>query len=176
MAALRKPRRDGSWPTDGRFRIRRGAPADAAALVAIERRAFGDPWSEASFRESLAAAWSFGLVAEQEGDVVGYLIAREAAGTGEILNLAVDPPYRRSGIARALLDAGLAVLRQRAVQEVFLEVRVSNEAAQELYRGAEFRAVGRRRGYYRNPVEDALVLRRPLSGAQNAPDGVNLLD
>ena len=142
----------------------------------IERRAFGDPWSEASFRESLAAAWSFGLVAEQEGDVVGYLIAREAAGTGEILNLAVDPPYRRGGIARALLDAGLAVLRQRAVQEVFLEVRVSNEAAQELYRGAGFRVVGRRRAYYRNPVEDALVLRRPLSGAQNAPDGVNLLD
>jgi ribosomal-protein-alanine N-acetyltransferase len=176
MAALRKPRRDGSWPTEGRFRIRRGVPADAAALAAIERQAFGDPWSEASFRESLGAAWSFGLVAEEEDRIVGYLIAREAVGTGEILNLAVDPSYRRSGIARALLDAGLAVLRQRAVDEVFLEVRVSNEAAQALYRGAEFRPVGRRRAYYRNPVEDALVLRRALGGAQNAPDGVNLLD
>ena len=141
----------------------------------IERRAFGDPWSEASFRESLAAAWSFGLVAEGD-EIVGYLIAREAAGTGEILNLAVDPPYRRGGVARALLDAGLAVLRQRAVEEVFLEVRISNEAAQALYRGAEFRAVGRRRNYYRNPVEDALVLRRQLARAQNAPDSVNLLD
>lgn len=115
-------------------------------------------------------------MAEEEDRIVGYLIAREAVGTGEILNLAVDPSYRRSGIARALLDAGLAVLRQRAVDEVFLEVRVSNEAAQALYRGAEFRPVGRRRAYYRNPVEDALVLRRALGGAQNAPDGVNLLD
>ena len=151
-------------------------PADAHGLVAIERRAFGDPWSEASFRESLGAAWSFGLIAEQDAGVVGYLIAREAVGTGEILNLAVDPAHRRGGIARALLDAGLTVLRQRAVEEVFLEVRVSNDAAQALYRGAGFVAVGRRHAYYRNPVEDALVLRRALSGAQNAPDRVNLLD
>jgi ribosomal-protein-alanine N-acetyltransferase len=151
-------------------------PADARGLVAIERRAFGDPWSEASFRESLGAAWSFGLVAEQDAGVVGYLIAREAVGTGEILNLAVDPAHRRGGIARALLDAGLTVLRQRAVEEVFLEVRVSNDAAQALYHGAGFVAVGRRHAYYRNPVEDALVLRRALSGAQNAPDRVNLLD
>ncbi|HEY8104782.1 MAG TPA: ribosomal protein S18-alanine N-acetyltransferase, partial [Gemmatimonadales bacterium] len=113
---------------------------------------------------------------EQDADVVGYLIAREAAGTGEILNLAVDPPRRRAGIARALLDAGLTVLRQRAVEEVFLEVRVSNAAAQALYHGAGFEEVGRRRAYYRNPVEDALVLRRALSRAQNAPDRVNLLD
>jgi ribosomal-protein-alanine N-acetyltransferase len=161
---------------DGRFRIRRGTLADAPALAVIERRAFGDPWSEASFRESLAAAWSFGLVAEHDDAIVGYLIAREAAGTGEILNLAVDPPHRRTGVARALLDAGLTALRQRAVDEVFLEVRVSNEAAQALYRRAEFRAVGRRRGYYRNPVEDALVLRRALGEKKNAHDGVNLLD
>lgn len=176
MAALRKPRLDGNWPTDVPFRIRQGVPADARKLVAIERRSFGDPWSEASFRESLGAAWSFGLVAEREGEIVGYLIAREAAGTGEILNLAVDPSQRRAGIARALLDAGLALLRRRRVDEVFLEVRLSNEAAQTLYRGAGFETVGRRRAYYRNPVEDALVLRRALTPAQNGPDGVNMLD
>jgi ribosomal-protein-alanine N-acetyltransferase len=176
MAALRKPRPDGSGRTDVPFRIRQGVPADAPALVAIERRAFGDPWSEASFRESLSAAWTFGLVAERESEIVGYLIAREAAGTGEILNLAVDPPQRRSGVARALLDAGLVILRRRQVDEVFLEVRVSNEAAQSLYRRAAFRPVGRRRSYYRNPVEDALVLRLGLEREQNATDGVNLLD
>jgi len=176
MAALRKPRHDGSGRTDAPFRIRQGVPADAPALAAIERRAFGDPWSEASFRESLGAAWSFGLVAERGTEIVGYLIAREAAGTGEILNLAVDPPHRRGGIARALLEAGLAILRRREVDEVFLEVRLSNDAARSLYRGAEFRPVGRRRSYYRNPVEDALVLRRALRRGENAPDGVNMLD
>ena len=144
------------------FRIRSGVPADAPALAAIERRSFGDPWSEASFREALRAGWSFGLVAEAGEAIIGYLIAREAAGTGEILNLAVDPPRRREGIAHTLLDAGLAALRRRHVEEVYLEVRVSNEPAQALYRGAGFQPVGRRRAYYRNPVEDALVLRLEL--------------
>ncbi len=127
--------------------------------MAIERRAFADPWSEASFREALSAAWSFGLVAELDDEVAGYLIAREAGGSGEILNLAVDPPRRRTGVARALLKVGLAVLRRRGAEEIFLEVRESNLAAQTLYLGAGFRPVGQRAGYYRNPLEDALVLR-----------------
>jgi ribosomal-protein-alanine N-acetyltransferase len=159
MAGRRKPRPDGRRLTDAPCRIRRGVVADVPALVAIERRAFADPWSEASFREALGAAWSFGLVAEVDQAVVGYLVAREAGGSGEILNLAVDPSYRRGGIARALLDAGLAALRRRGAEEIFLEVRESNFAAQALYLGAGFRPVGQRAGYYRNPLEDALVLR-----------------
>ena len=159
MAGRRKLRPDGSKPTDVPCRIRRGTRADAAALVAIERRAFGDPWTESSFREALTAAWSFGLVAELDDAVVGYLIAREAGGAGEILNLAVDPPHRRSGIARALLEAGLVVLRRRGAEEIFLEVRESNIAARALYLGAGFRPIGQRARYYRNPLEDALVLR-----------------
>jgi ribosomal-protein-alanine N-acetyltransferase len=147
-------------------RIRRGTVADLPALVTIERRAFADPWSETSFREALAAAWSFGLVAEVKDAVVGYLIAREAGGSGEILNLAVDPPWRRSGIARTLLDAGVAALRRRGAEEIFLEVRESNVAAQTLYLAAGFRPVGQRSRYYRNPPEDALVLRLgPVSDA-----------
>lgn len=145
-------------------------------MAGIERRCFGDPWSEASFREALRASWSFGLVAENPDEVIGYVIAREAAGTGEILNLAVDLPHRRRGIACALLEAALAALRRRRAEEVYLEVRVSNEAAQALYRGAGFEPVGRRRGYYRNPAEDALVLRRSLERFENATDRVNLLD
>lgn len=102
-------------------------------------------------------------MAETAAGVVGYLIAREAAGTGEILNLAVAPEIRRGGIARQLLDAGLAALAVRNVEEVFLEVRESNLAAQALYVGAGFRPVGQRSGYYRSPREDALVLRRDLT-------------
>ena len=133
------------------------------ALAALERRCFTDPWSDTSFRESVDAGWSFGLVAESAAGIGGYLIAREAAGTGEILNLAVAPELRRSGIARQLLAAGLAALAARNVEEVFLEVRESNLAAQALYVGAGFRPVGQRSGYYRSPKEDALVLRRDLN-------------
>lgn len=144
---------------DAPYRIRSAVPADAAGLVAIERQAFSDPWSEASFREALASPWTFGLIAESARRPAGYLIAREVAGTGEVLNLAVAPEFRRCGIGGALLEAGLAALRRRKVDEVFLEVRESNISAQALYIGYGFRPVGQRAAYYRNPKEDALVLR-----------------
>lgn len=143
---------------DAPYRIRSAAAADAASLVAIERRCFSDPWSETSFREALDSPWSFGLVAHADQGVAGYLIAREVAGTGEVLNLAVSPDYRRRGVARALLRSGLTFLRRRRVEEVFLEVRESNLSAQALYRSLGFRPVGQRAAYYRNPKEDALVL------------------
>ena len=144
---------------DAPYRIRSAVPADAAALVGIERRAFSDPWSEASFREALTSPWTFGLVAETGRGTAGYLIGREIGGTGEVLNLAVAPELRRRGIGGALLDAGLAAFRRRRVDEVFLEVRESNVSAQALYLGHGFRPVGQRAAYYRNPREDALVLR-----------------
>ncbi|HET9464654.1 MAG TPA: GNAT family N-acetyltransferase, partial [Gemmatimonadales bacterium] len=100
---------------DAPYRIRSAVAADAASLVAIERRCFSDPWNETSFREALDSPWSFGLVAHADQGVAGYLIAREVAGTGEVLNLAVSPDFRRRGVARALLRAGLTFLRRRRV-------------------------------------------------------------
>jgi len=142
---------------DGHYRIR------PAALVAIERRCFGDPWSEASFREALASSWNFVLVAEVSRGVSGYLVGRETAGTGEVLNLAVAPEFRRRGVGEALLEAGLAAFRRSRVDEVFLEVRESNTSARALYARHGFRPVGQRSAYYRNPKEDAVVLRLELS-------------
>ena len=144
---------------DAPYRIRSAVLADVEAMAAIERRAFSDPWSEASFREALTSAWTFGIVAQTGRGVAGYLIAREVAGTGEVLNLAVVPESRRRGIGGALLEAGLVALRLRRVTEVFLEVRESNRSAQALYLARGFRPVGQRAAYYRNPREDALVLR-----------------
>ena len=150
---------------DAPYRIRSAAVADVPGLVAIERRAFSDPWSEASFREALTSAWTFGLVAETGRGPAGYFIGREVAGTGEVLNLAVAPEFRRRGIGGALLDAGLSALQRRGVEEVFLEVRESNRSAQALYLGHGFRPVGQRAAYYRNPRENALVLRLELQPA-----------
>jgi ribosomal-protein-alanine N-acetyltransferase len=147
---------------DAPYQIRSAVPADAASLVAIERRCFSDPWSETSFREALDSPWTFGLIAQTAQQIVGYLIGREVAGTGEVLNLAVAPDYRRRGVARALLRGALRFLRKRRVEEVFLEVRESNQSAQALYLSAGFRPVGQRAAYYRNPKEDALVLWLPL--------------
>jgi ribosomal-protein-alanine N-acetyltransferase len=147
---------------DARYRIRPAALADAAALVAIERRCFSDPWSEAAFGEALSSERTFGLVADGGRGLAGYLIGREAAGIGEILNLAVAPEFRRRGIGGALLEEGLVAFRRSHASEVFLEVRESNHSALALYLARGFRPVGQRAAYYRNPREDALVLRLAL--------------
>jgi ribosomal-protein-alanine N-acetyltransferase len=101
-------------------------------------------------------------VAHSSRGIAGYLIGREVAGTGEVLNLAVAPDFRRRGVARALLRSGLGFFRKRRVEEVYLEVRESNQSAQALYLSSGFRPVGQRAAYYRNPKEDALVLWLPL--------------
>lgn len=146
------------------FRIRAASPADGAALAELERRCFSDPWSEESLVEAAASSLGVNLVAEVDGAVVAYLMARVVPPTAEIMNLAVDQPYRRQGMAAALLSAALAALAARGATEVFLEVRASNLPAQALYREAGFRPMGIRAAYYEAPREDALVLRRALDG------------
>ncbi len=144
---------------DAHYRIRAAAPADAASLAELERRCFGDPWSERSFRETLSAPGTFGLIAQARRGILGYLVGSEYHGTGEVLNLAVSPDFRRRGVARALLEAGVAAMAERGADEVFLEVRESNHVARALYGAYGFRPVGQRASYYRSPREDALVLR-----------------
>ncbi len=151
---------------DDPCRVRPAWPADAPVIAALERRCVADPWSLQSFREALGTELSFGLVAECRGEIAGYLIGRVTVGTGEILNLAVAPEWRRRRIGRLLLEAGLEGLAGRGAEEVFLEVRESNAGALALYQGAGFRAVGQRAGYYRSPREDALVLRTELPAAE----------
>lgn len=147
-------------------RIRPARRADAPTLAALERECFGDPWSVESFREALASPFCFGLIATSvDGRPLGYLLGRDVAGSGEILNLAVAPAQRRKGIARALLASALDWFAERESAEVYLEVRESNGAAQALYRAAGFEAVGRRGRYYRHPTEDALVLRLAMARA-----------
>ena len=100
------------------------------------------------------------LVADgDDAKIAGYIVALEAADSGEILNLAVAPGGRRHGLGRALVKQVVETLRGRGVQEIYLEVRESNAPARALYAGHGFKAVGRRKQYYRRPLEDAIVLR-----------------
>jgi ribosomal-protein-alanine N-acetyltransferase len=142
---------------DDGCRIRTASPADLAAVAAIEAVAFSDPWSPAAFRAHLADLF---LVADAGGAVSGYVIARAVGQEAEILNLAVEPAARGRGIGEALLAEALRRLGAGGRSAVYLEVRPSNTAARRLYAAAGFREVAVRRGYYRAPREDALVLRR----------------
>lgn len=143
--------------------IARARPEDVAAIVAIERVAFSDPWSPRSFREAIGNPAVYVACAQSaDGATLGYVVAWFAADEGEIANLAVAPAGWGQGIGRALLDAALGEATRRMASAVYLEVREGNDRARGLYRSRGFEELGRRRGYYRRPVEDAIVLRRLL--------------
>jgi ribosomal-protein-alanine N-acetyltransferase len=144
--------------------LRPATAADVARIAEIERASFADPWSAGSFRSVLAHAYAALTVADGPGgeSVIGYSVIWFVADEAELANLAVAPACRRSGVGGALLDGAIAEARSRGALTVYLEVRDSNEAARGLYRSRGFEEVGRRRQYYRRPVEDAVLMRLSL--------------
>lgn len=127
-------------------------------------------WTEADYAELLnhpESGTGFGFVLEwADGNSpvpAGFLIGRVIADEAEILNLAVEPDMRHRGAGRALVREVILYAVARGVKYLFLEVRAGNIAARRLYAGEQFQSVARRPGYYQNPPEDALVLRRELS-------------
>lgn len=144
---------------DADCRIRRATAADLGAVASLERRVFPDAWPREAFVPHLTDTF---LLAEQDGALVGFLVARRAADEAEILDLAVAPERRRRGIGSALLTHALDALARAGVEMTYLEVRASNREAIGLYRTMGFREVGRRAGYYVSPREDAVLLARPI--------------
>lgn len=143
--------------------IRHALPLDLVAVEEIERASFGDPWSLQSFRQSLSRTFVRINVAEDDaGGIVGYTVLWMSGEECELANLAVAPAHRAAGLGMLLLDAALEEARAEGSLVMFLEVRASNSAALRLYARRGFHEVGRRTDYYKNPVEDALVLRRDL--------------
>jgi [ribosomal protein S18]-alanine N-acetyltransferase len=155
--------------------LRPATAEDLDAVVMIERVSFSDPpWSRRSFASLLGDArvrfTVACLPAGVEPGVVGYVVIWVVADEAELANLAVAPGRRREGIGRCLLDWAMAEARAGGATSLYLEVRESNVAARALYGGRGFLAVGRRPSYYRNPPEDALLLRyRPGSATGATP-------
>lgn len=144
--------------------IERMRPSDLDEVLAIERASFSMPWSRGAFlyeMEQNQVARCF--VVREDGTVVGYVCLWEVADELHITNIAVHPRHRRRGIARLLLRQVLDDARRRALRVVVLEVRPSNVEARALYESFGFRVVGRRRGYYYDTGEDALVMEARLT-------------
>ena len=134
--------------------------AHVAQIAQLEKRCFSDPWSENSIRSELTGRLSLGVVALDGDTVAGYLGSQSVLGESEMLNVAVAPEYRRRGIAQALILELIRRLSQQGNRSLMLEVRASNTPAITLYHKLGFAQVGRRPNYYRNPKEDALILRK----------------
>lgn len=139
--------------------IRRMTLDDLPAVVALDQMSFSLPWPERSFRFELtdntaSRCW----VAEADGEIVGMLVAWLLVDEAHIATLAVHPAHRRRGIARKLLSHALRSMAEEGAVTSFLEVRESNTAAQELYRQFGYEVVGRRKRYYKDTDEDAILM------------------
>lgn len=154
---------DDSTPLGGSHAVvvREALIADLPAVSRIEKASFADPWGGGDFRSVLDSPQTIFIVATDcvFNEIVGYAVALTVLDESEILNLAVDPGLRGRGLGRALLDAALEAVAKRGAVAAFLEVRESNVAARHLYKSRGFEELSRRKGYYRTPVEDALILR-----------------
>ncbi len=143
--------------------LRPARRSDVEAILAMERASFTDPWSRAAFTSLLGHPGVYFVVAARPDEgIAGYLAAWFMVPEGEIATLAVDTERRRLGVGGLLLDSAIQEARLRGVRDLYLEVRDSNAAAQKLYASRGFLEIGRRRLYYRNPAEDARMLRLHL--------------
>jgi ribosomal-protein-alanine N-acetyltransferase len=131
----------------------------------VEKRAYTHPWSRGNFSDSLRAGYH-AQVLTREQTLLGYHVLMLGAGEAHLLNITVEPDEQGRGLARSMLDELVRWSRAQGAQSLWLEVRVSNERARQIYERYGFKSVGLRRNYY--PLapfkrEDALIMSLPLT-------------
>ena len=139
--------------------IRDAVPEDMEVILTVERDAYRDPWGEESFRLLMGIPKGLAVVAAFRFPVA-YAFGRVTMDEGELLNLAVARQFRKRNVGRLVLHEFLLRCWHYSAEKVFLEVRVGNSGAVQLYRSAGFSIVGRRKQYYQDG-EDAFIMRLP---------------
>ena len=134
--------------------------AHVSQVAQLEKLCFSAPWSENSISSELTNPLSCWLVALDGDRVAGYVGSQTVLDESDMMNIAVDPQYRRQGIAQALVEELVKCLARKGSRCLTLEVRASNAGAIALYGKLGFVQVGLRKNYYRNPREDAMILRK----------------
>ena len=135
-------------------------PSHVAQIAQLEKICFSDPWSERSIASELDNKLAFWLVAMEGENVAGYIGSQTVIDETDMMNVAVHPDFRRQGIAEVLVNTLVENLKKMGSHCLTLEVRASNAPAISLYEKLGFHEIGRRKNYYRNPREDALILRK----------------
>lgn len=141
---------------------------DLTEVMAVERRAYPVPWTHGNFVDSLAAGYPAEVLRGPKAELLGYWVAMPGVDELHLLNITVAPAWQGRGLAVAMLDRLVASCRERGLTQLWLEVRVSNERARQVYLRYGFAEVGRRRAYYpvvQGPREDALLMSLPVAVA-----------
>ena len=140
--------------------IRKMTAREVPQVAELEKLCFAMPWSEKSVAGELDNPLALWLVAMEGDRLAGYVGSQTVMDETDMMNLAVTPQFRRQGVGEALVNALVASLKEMGSLCLTLEVRDSNGPARALYAKLGFREIGRRRGYYRDPREDAFILRK----------------
>jgi len=133
-------------------------PADIDKVIGIEQECFPDPWPRSAFEDIIKNPDHGAPVAVNNDKVIAYGCYLIIASEAHLTNLAVSPKFRRKSVARQLLQYILDIAKRKECEYILLEVRPRNESAIAFYENAGFKLLYRRPRYYRNPVEDALVM------------------
>lgn len=139
-------------------------PKHIESLERLEQECFSSPWSFDALVSELSNPLAVFCVAELDGKVAGYVGMHHIVDEGYICNIAVFSQYRRCGVATALMQALDDYARENDMASISLEVRQSNRIARQFYEKFDFEEVGRRRNFYANPTEDALIMTRSYGG------------
>ena len=143
--------------------LREALRSDIEGIYEIEISCFSTPWSKEALLDDLEVEDKLYLVAEtDDGKIIGYAGSWLVLDEGQITNIAIHPEYRRAGYGAKMTRKLTQMLRKQGMKHIFLEVRVSNIAAQAMYRRLGFTAVGVRKHFYSDPVEDGLIMRKEM--------------
>jgi len=140
---------------------------DLTEVIAVEHQAYPVPWTHGNFVDSLAAGYPAEVLRGSRAELLGYWLAMPGADEMHLLNITVVPAWQGRGLAVAMLDRLVAECGRRGLSQLWLEVRVGNERAREVYRRYGFAEVGRRRAYYpvvEGPREDAILMSLMVAG------------
>lgn len=138
--------------------IRKMTFDDIQSAVQIEKECFSLPWSEKSFQDSLEREDTLFLVCEEGIEITGYIGMYLSFDEGNITNVAVSPLYRKKGYGEALVSSAKELAKEKQIEKIFLEVRVSNTPAISLYKKMGFENLGVRKNFYEHPQEDASIM------------------
>ena len=139
--------------------IRRMTVEDIPSVVEIEKQCFSLPWSAKSFEDSISREDTVFLVCEDNAAIAGYMGLYLSFDEANVTNVAVSPSFRKKGYGEALVAVAKATAKEAGAESIFLEVRVSNEAAISLYKKQGFEELGIRKKFYEHPVEDAIIMK-----------------
>ena len=140
---------------------------DVEAVYEIEKSSFNNPWSLEDIRKTIDEEYGYiykpYVAKDENGNICGFVIVMIVSDEAEIADIAVDPASRGIGIGKLLLCYALDYAKSYGITNIYLEVRETNEVAKSLYISSGFEPVGVRRNYYKNPTEDAIVMKNTLS-------------